>query len=182
MMFLRPMSRKFEIEASGIVFARLRCDFVLSEFDNRVTSHHLCRCYAQLCDIVSTVFTYLCLRKPYHWLQSVSVACCLMKHLYITEPACSLSGIDANTTLFLIISWRHTTSLVNRVETRVDDRERQAGPAYDSDTESYSTVFFFSWHERCHAHHWSPGLPIGCLLPCRREADIQWLQIRLNCT
>ena len=35
-------------------------------------------------------------------------------------------------------------------------------------------------HERCRVHHWSPGLPLGCLLPCGREADIQWLQIRLN--
>jgi len=39
-----------------------------------------------------------------------------------------------------------------------------------------SIVFFFSlsWHtllERCRVHHWSPGLPVGCLLPCRRKAS-----------
>ena len=37
------------------------------------------------------------------------------------------------------------------------------------------TFFFFSWHtllEHSCVHHWSPGLPVGCLLPCRRERPI----------
>jgi len=39
----------------------------------------------------------------------------------------------------------------------------------------YFFFFFSSWHtllECCCVHHWSLGLPTGCLLPCRREADI----------
>jgi len=47
-----------------------------------------------------------------------------------------------------------------------------------------SWLLLFSWPtllEHCRVHHWSPGLTIGCLLPCRWETDIQWLQLRLNC-
>jgi len=43
-------------------------------------------------------------------------------------------------------------------------------------------LFIAYFHGHCHVHHRSPVLPNGCLLPYRREADIQWLQVRLNCT